>query len=171
MIYVMGLLLNGVALWIRQVNELPCSPTDNVVGEIQIIQWLHKIKWLEMQPLDSKPDVIWMNINSKCIHRHQRYVKWNKVSLYLLGNDAKNVITNLVDAPWGDPIQEGKGKASKVMTYDIQDFWKNSNVTPVRDIGTSDLVKTHSPGGRPYDQETLKQGKRTDNWRKLGRIS
>ena len=37
MIYVMGLLLSGVALWSHQVNELPCSPTDDVVGEVSEI--------------------------------------------------------------------------------------------------------------------------------------
>ena len=38
MIYVMGSLLNGVMLWSRQVNELSCSPTDDVVGEVSEIQ-------------------------------------------------------------------------------------------------------------------------------------
>ena len=33
MTYVMGSLLSGVALWSRQVNKLPCSPTDDVIGE------------------------------------------------------------------------------------------------------------------------------------------
>ena len=37
MIYVMGLLLSGVVLWSRQMNELSCSLTDDVVGEISEI--------------------------------------------------------------------------------------------------------------------------------------
>ena len=37
MIYVMGSLLSGVALWNRQVNEMPCSLTDDVVGEVSEI--------------------------------------------------------------------------------------------------------------------------------------
>ena len=60
----------------------------------------------------------------------------------------KPVITNLVDAPWDDPIQDGIGKATKVVTYDIQDLQKNSNVTPVKDTDTLDLVRL-SPGGVP----------------------
>ena len=34
----------------------------------------------------------------------------------------RHVITNLVVAPWGDPIQDGRGKETKVATYDIQDL-------------------------------------------------
>ena len=78
---------------------------------------------------------------SKSIHRHRRYLKWTKVSLYLPDNDAKNVITNLVDAPWDDPIQDEKEKETKFMTYDIQDFRKNPDVTPVKDTDTLDPVK------------------------------
>ena len=55
----------------------------------------------------------------KRIHEHRRYVKWTKVSLYLPDNNAKNVIMNLVVSPWGDPIQDDRGKETKFMTYDI----------------------------------------------------
>ena len=65
-----------------------------------------------------------------------------------------HVIVNLVVAPWDDPIQDDRGKAAKVMTYDIQDFRKNSDVTPFKDTGTLDQWE-HKPGGHPYDQETL----------------
>ena len=48
---------------------------------------------------------------------------------------------NLVDAPWDDPIQDDRGKETKFVTYDIQDFQKNLDVTPVEDIDTLDLMK------------------------------
>ena len=65
------------------------------------------------------------------------------------------VITNLVVAPWDDPIQDGGGKATKVVTYDIQDFQKDLDVTPIKDTSTLDQWQ-HKPRGCPYDQETLK---------------
>ena len=37
MIYGIGSLLSGVALWSRQVNELLRSPTNDVVGEVSEI--------------------------------------------------------------------------------------------------------------------------------------
>ena len=66
------------------------------------------------------------------------------------------VITNLVDALWDDPIQDGRGKATKVVTYDIQDFQKNSDVTPVKDTDTLDLVRL-SPGAslRPRNPKIM----------------
>ena len=51
------------------------------------------------------------------------------------------VIMNLVDAPWNDHVQNDRGKETKVVTYDIQDFRKNSNVTPVEDTGTLDPMQ------------------------------
>ena len=63
------------------------------------------------------------------------------------------VIMNLVAAPWGDPIQYGRGKATKVAAYNIQDLWKNLDVTPVKDIDTSDLVKIQTPGGVPMTKK------------------
>ena len=60
---------------------------------------------------------------------------------------------NLVVAPWDDPIQDNRGKETKAATYDIQDFRKNSDVTPVKDIGTSDPVKTQNPGGVPMTKK------------------
>ena len=37
MIYLMGSLLSGVPLWSRQVNELLCLLTDDVIGEVSEI--------------------------------------------------------------------------------------------------------------------------------------
>ena len=58
------------------------------------------------------------------------------------------VIMDLIGALWDDPIQDGRGKATKVVTYDIQDYRKNSDVTPVKDTYTLDPVRL-SPGGVP----------------------
>ena len=41
------------------------------------------------------------------------------------------------------------------MTYDIQDFRKNPDATPIKDIDTLDPMK-YKPNGRSYDQGTLK---------------
>ena len=71
------------------------------------------------------------------------------VPLYIFIIIIVHVITDLVVAPWDDPIQDDRGKATKVATYDIQDFWKNSDVTLVKDTDTSDSVKTLSPRGIP----------------------
>ena len=60
---------------------------------------------------------------------------------------------NLVVAPWDDPIQDGRGKEAKFMTYDIQYLRKNFDVTPIKDIGTLDPVKTQSPGGVPVTKK------------------
>ena len=68
----------------------------------------------------------------------------------------ESVITDLVVAPWGNPIQDGRGKATKVATYDIQDLWKNSDVTLVKDIDALDLVQILSQGGIPITKMTLK---------------
>ena len=77
---------------------------------------------------------------------------------------------NLIDAPWDDPIQDDRGKETKVVTYDIQDYQKNSDVTPVKDTDTLDQWE-HKPKVRPYDQETLKRGEWMNNRGKLGGIS
>ena len=66
---------------------------------------------------------------------------------------AEPVITNLVVSSRDDPIQDDRGKATKVMTYDIQDFRKNSDVTPVKDSGTLDPVETQSPRGVPKSKK------------------
>ena len=78
---------------------------------------------------------------------------------------------NLVVSPWGDPIQDGKRKETKVVTYNIQDFWKNSDVTPVKDTNTLDPSNTQSRGGFPMTKKPLKQGKWAEDWGKLGGIS
>ena len=63
---------------------------------------------------------------------------------------------NLVVAPWGDPIQDGRGKETKVETYDIQNLWKKSDVTPVEDTDTSDCSEYTKPRGHPYNQDDPK---------------
>ena len=61
-------------------------------------------------------------------------------------------------------------KKTKIVSYDLQDFWKNSDVTPVKDTDTLDQWE-HKPRGRPYDQKTIKQGKWMSIQEKLGGIS